>query len=85
MTMLPPEASQLDRVERKLDLLIAATGTHEKEGKDGSTSVKSRMLKLDWKFAWSVLGAASGIGFAYKILAPAVIDFLINIHHALLT
>lgn len=83
----PPEPTveqRLARIERKLDNLMQATGTHERERPDGRKVVKSRLIKLDWRFAVSVLGAASGIGFTYRIIAPAVIDFLLNIHHALL-
>lgn len=75
---------RLASIEHDIRLLISATGTKVKERPDGSRAVKSRLLKLDWKFAVSVLGAASGIGFAYKVLAPAVIDFFVAVHHALL-
>lgn len=86
MTGKPPTntalMAELHEVKRMVRLLLDATGTHTREG-SGGTKVKTRILKLDWKFVLGILGAASGIGFTYKIIAPAVWVALVSIHHGL--
>lgn len=83
--------SRLQGIEGQVEALVdqgrvmmTAMGVHIKEHPDGSQRVRSKLLKLDWKFALSILGASSGIALVYKILIPAIWAFLVQIHHALM-
>jgi len=75
---------KLGHLSGQIELLIQGVGVSQKARPDGSTVVRTKLLKMDWKLALSILGASTGIALAYRIFVPAMVEFAVNVHRAIM-
>lgn len=77
-------ADKLDEIGGAVASLLKAFDVREVPRPDGSTQVKTRALKLDWKLAWGAVGAAGGLVVIYQVFAPTLAAMALAFHHAVM-